>query len=150
MDTVTYPDTSVQAFIAGHFVPVKLMLNRAEDRGHFRTHRVIWTPSTVVLDRHGAAQYQSPGFPPPQLFLQMLHIGLARGQLAWARYEDAAAHLTVVAEDAQSVLAPEALYWLGIARFLGTRSHDEMMGAWNRLRNDYPSSIWAAHVPPED
>lgn len=145
---MTYPHQPIQEFIAEHFVPVKLLLNRAQDQMHFRAHRVIWTPTIVVMDRRGIGHYQSPGYLPPEPFLAMLRIGLARAQLAWARYDEAAEHLERVTGDYASPLAPEALYWLGAARFLQSRRRAPMMGAWNRLREGYPESIWAARVPP--
>jgi hypothetical protein len=138
----------VHAFITAHFVPVRLMLNRVEDRTMFREHRVIWTPTIVIFDRRGVAHYQSPGFLPPVPFLQMLRIGLARALLAWARYDDAALHLGAVADDPQSPLAPEALYWLGATWFLQTRRRAPMMRAWRRLLVEHPTSIWAARIPP--
>ena len=145
---MTYPHHPIQDFIAEHFVPVKLLLNRAEDRAHFRAYHVIWTPTIMILDRRGADHYQSLGCLPPGLFLQMLQIGLARTQIAWARYDEAVGHLEVVGENSSSPLAPEALYWLGIARYLPARRRAPMMLAWNRLREEYPASIWAARVPP--
>ena len=78
----------------------------------------------------------------------MLRVGLARAQLAWARYNEAAAQLAAVAEDRTSALAPEALYWLGIAWYLQSRRRAPMMQAWNRLRQEHPASIWAARIPP--
>lgn len=145
---MTYPYPAVRAFIAAQLVAVKLFLNRPDDREHFRAHRVIWTPTIAILDRRGAGHYQSVGYLPPELFLQTLHIGLARAQLAWARYDDAAGHLAPVAEDQASSLSPEALYWLGVARYLKDRKRAPMMEAWNRLLATYPDSIWAARVPP--
>ncbi len=145
---MTYPDPESRRFVAEHFVPVKLLLNRAEDRAHFRTYHVIWTPTIVIIDRRGAGHYHSPGYLPPPLFLQMLQVGLARAQLPWMRHAEAAAHLEAVAGDRASPLAPEALYWLGVAWYLKERKRAPMMRAWNRLREEYPSSVWAARVPP--
>jgi hypothetical protein len=79
----------------------------------------------------------------------MLRIGLARVQIAWARYDEAAAQLAIVADDHASALAPEALYWLGIAWYLQNRRRAPMLRAWNRLRQEHPTSIWAARVPPD-
>jgi hypothetical protein len=148
LDAVTYPQPSVASFIAEHFVPVRLLLNRSQDQIHFRTHRVIWTPSIVIADRRGVGHYQSPGYLPPKLFLHMLRIGLGRALTAWMRYDDAVTHLEVVASDQESALAPEALYWLGVAWYLKERRRAPMMRAWNRLREQYPQSVWAARVPP--
>lgn len=143
-----YPSPSVRRFVAEHFVPVRFILERDRDQGHFRDYRVIWTPTIIFIDWRKKDHYRSPGYLPPDLFLQMLHIGLARSQMAWARYEVAATLLTPVANESGSALAPEALYWLGAARFLQTRRRAPMMEAWNRLREAYPESIWAARVPP--
>jgi hypothetical protein len=134
--------------IAEHFIAVKLMLNNPADQPHFRAQRVIWTPTIAMLDYRGVGHYQSPGYLPPALFVAMLRVGLARAQIAWARYDEAAAQLTIVAEDRASALAAEALYWLGIARYLQSRKRAPMMRAWNRLREQHPDSIWAARVPP--
>jgi hypothetical protein len=138
----------VRSFILEHFIPVKLLLNNRADQPHFRAQRVIWTPTIAILDYRGAGHYQSPGYLPPALFLPMLRIGLARAQIAWARYDEAAAQLAAVADERASALAAEALYWLGIARYLQSRRRAPMMGAWNRLREEHPASIWAARVPP--
>ena len=148
MDTVTYPQPSVASFITEHFVPVRLILNRPQDQIYFRAQRVIWTPTIVIADRRGVGHYQSPGYLPPELFLSMLRIGLARAQIAWMRYDEAAAQLAAVADAGASALAPEALYWLGVAWYLKERQRAPMMRAWNRLRAQYPDSIWAARIPP--
>jgi hypothetical protein len=148
LDTVTYPQPSVQSFIATHFVPVKLLLDRRQDQTHFRAHRVIWTPTAVIMDRRGIGHYQSPGYLPPELFLNMLRIGLGRALTAWMRYDDAATHFEAAAADLHNQFAPEALYWLGVAWYLKERRRAPMMRAWNRLRAQFPDSIWAARIPP--
>jgi hypothetical protein len=148
LDAVTYPDPAVSEFVAEHFLPVKLLLNRAADQPHFRAHRVIWTPTIVVLDYRGVAHYQATGYLPPDLFLQQLRVGLARAQIAWSRYDEAATQLGFVADIPGSPFAAEALYWQGIAWYLQARRRAAMMRAWNRLRSEHPASLWAARVPP--
>jgi hypothetical protein len=138
----------VRSFVAEHFIPVRLMLGNPADLPHFRAQRVIWTPTIAILDHRAVGHYQSPGYLPPELFLPMLRIGLARGQIAWARYDAAAAQLSAVADDRASALAPEALYWLGVCRYLQSRRHAPMMVAWRRLRDEHSASVWAARVPP--
>lgn len=145
---MTYPDPQVAAFIAERLVPLRLLLHNPAHQPHFRAQRILWTPTVTILDRRGVAHYQSPGYLPPPLFLDMLHIGTARAHLAWAGYDDAAALLAVVADHAASALAAEALYWLGVAHYLKTHRRAPMMAAWNRLRERYPDSVWAARIPP--
>lgn len=148
MDAVTYPSADVQPLLAEHFVALRLVLNRSEDRAHFRAYRVLWTPTIAILDRRGADHHQSPGFLPPESFAHMLRIGLGRALTAWSRYGEAAAQLGAVADAAGSPLAPEALFWLGVTRYLETRKRDELMAVWRRLRAEYPTSIWALRIPP--
>ncbi|MEM8529877.1 MAG: thioredoxin family protein [Chloroflexota bacterium] len=145
---MTYPDSAVASFVNNHLIAVRLILGRREDQPHFRTHRVIWTPTIVFLDRRGTSHYQSPGYLPPDEFLPMLQIGLARSLMAWGRYDEAADHLSSAVDTQTSALVPEALYWLGVARYLKVRWRSPMMEAWNRLRTEYPNNIWAVRVPP--
>jgi hypothetical protein len=145
---VTYPDQPVASFVAEHFLAVRLILNRGADQPHFRAHRVIWTPTAAILDHRGTAHYLSPGFLPPAPFGAMLRVGLARALAAWSRYDDAAAHLTAVADDGGNLFAPEALFWLGVTRYLQARRRAPMMEAWARLRAEHPDSVWAARIPP--
>src|SRR3712207_7241193 len=55
-------------------------------------------------------------FPYTTLFRSMLRTGLARALIAWARYDEASAHLSAIADDSGNPLAPEALFWLGVDR----------------------------------
>ena len=145
---MTYPDPQVAAFIGERLVPLRLLLHDPAHQPYFRAHRILWTPTSAILDRRGVAHYQSPGYLPPPLFLDMLHIGTARAHLAWAGYDAAAALLAPVADNAASALAAEALYWLGVARYLKERRRAPMMEAWTRLRERYPDSVWATRIPP--
>ncbi len=40
--------------------------------------------------------------------------------------------------DPEGLLAPEALYWWGIAVYLKTHSNDEMYQVWDVLRERFP------------
>jgi hypothetical protein len=142
---VTYPDPLVAAYVVEKFVPFRAMLDNREHAPLFRSNRIIWTPSVGFMDRNGAMHYHSPGFLPPSEFLSLLRIGQARCLMAWTRSAEAMEELTVAAETANA-LAPEALYWLGIARFLQRRDNTAMWEAWDRLVELYPDSPWAKRV----
>jgi hypothetical protein len=147
MDTVTYPDAQVTAHIAENFVPARVQLNRREDWPLFREYHVIWTPSFGFLDRNGAMHHFAPGFLPPHEFLSSLRIGKARCLMAWTRSREAAVHLEAAAR-AGDGMAAEALWWLGVARFMERRDTAGMWEAWNRLTEQYPGSPWALRVYP--
>lgn len=147
MDTVTYPDDSVSAYIAENFVPARAMLNRREDWPLFRKYSVIWTPSFGFFDRNGAMHHSAAGYLPPREFLSLLRIGKARCLMAWTRSREAQVHLEAAAE-AGDAMSAEALWWLGVARFLERRDTKGMWEAWNRLTERYPGSPWALRVYP--
>jgi hypothetical protein len=144
---VTYPQPDVVAYISANFIPLKVMLNRREDWPFFRAQNILWTPTIGFMDRNGALHYQSPGFLPPGEFLSMLHIGKARCLMPWTRSREAAVELERAVAHGNS-FAPEALYWLGVARFLERRDTAGMWEAWDRLTGTYPASPWAQRVYP--
>jgi hypothetical protein len=144
---VTYPQPEIISYITAHFIPVKVSLNRREDWPLFRAHNMLWTPTIGFMDRNSALHYSSPGFLPPYDFLAMLRIGRALCLLPWSRAREAADELETAARS-ESPFAPEALYWLGIARYLERRDTAGMWQAWDRLTALYPDTPWARRVYP--
>ncbi len=147
MDTVTYPDPAVARYISEHFIPFRAVLNDRQYWPLFRANHVIWTPTVGFMDRNGSMHYQCVGFLPPDEFLSVLVIGLARVMMAWTRAGEAAVELKGAVARHNS-FTPEALFWLGVARFLARRETSGMWEAWERLVLQYPHSPWARRVYP--
>ncbi len=144
---MTYPDARVIEAVESRFVPLQLDLF-ADPRQVLRPLDVIWTPTILFADRRGTVHYQSVNFLPPDLFLTLLDIGEAHVAMRWARTDEAIELLRRAYErDADGPLAPEALYWWGVAVYLKTHSNDELYRVWGRLLDRFPGSIWAARVP---
>ena len=146
---MTYPHPDVASYVEANFIPVKVYINNRQDWHLFRAYHVIWTPTIAFMDRNGGLQHQSVGYLPPQEFLTTLRIGKARCLMAWTRLREAAHELEAAAAPGDA-LAPEALYWLGIAHFLARRETTGMWEAWERLQAEYPDSPWAKRVYPRD
>jgi hypothetical protein len=143
---VTYPDPAVRAEIAERFVPLRLDL--FADRAAVRPLNVFWTPTLLVADRRGTVHYRSINFLPPADFLDMLDIGEANARMRWAEYDRAMALLAdVTARNPDGPLAPEAIYWRGVAVYLKTASNDEMYEIWREIEERFPDSIWAKRIP---
>ncbi|MBX6341907.1 MAG: thioredoxin family protein [Thermomicrobiaceae bacterium] len=144
---MTYPDARVAEAVTARFVPLKLDLFQGP-REVLRPLGVIWTPTILFADRRGAVHYRSVNFLPPDLFLALLDLGEASVDLHWSRTDHAIDLLRGAYErDPDGALAPEVLYWWGIAVYLKTHSNDAMYRVWDRLRERFPDSIWAARVP---
>jgi hypothetical protein len=146
---VTYPHPDVASYIEANFISVRVYINNREDWHLFRAYHVIWTPTIAFMDRNGGLQHQSAGYLPAPEFLSTLRIGKARCLMAWTRLREAAHELETAAGSGDS-LAPEALYWLGIARYLERRETTGMWQAWERLQAQYPDSPWAKRIYPRD
>lgn len=143
---MTYPDAAVRAAVHARFVPLRLDLFR--DRAAVRPLDVIWTPTLLVADRRGNVHYRSVNFLPPADFLDMLDIGEASARLRWAEYDRVMALLAAVpVRHPDGPLAPEAVYWRGIAAYLKTHDNAAMCAIWREIQERYPASIWARRIP---
>jgi hypothetical protein len=147
LEAETFPDTAVNQALLDRFVLLKLDLFKSP-RAVIRPLNVIWTPTLLFADRRGTVHYRSVNFLPPDLFLTVLDIGESHVDLRWSRTDQAIARLQDSYERTpDSILAPELLYWWGMAVYLKTRSNPEMYAVWDILLDRFPDSIWAARVP---
>lgn len=149
MDTVTYPDAAVAAYLSEHYVGLKInIMDRHPDfKEASGASRVIWAPTLIFADRRGELR-RYVGWLPPQSFLAELT--LARGTAAFnsGQFPDAKSHFdTVLAEYPDAPVAAEAMYWQGIAGFLaGDRDMPALQSSWQRLAAEHPDSRWGVHA----
>jgi hypothetical protein len=144
---VTYPDARVARELGERFVLLKLDLFKSP-RPVMRPLNVIWTPTLLFADRRGTVHYRSVNFLPPDLFLALLDIGESHVDLRWSRAEQAIDRLQSAYErDPAGALAPEVLYWWGIAVYLKSRSNPRMYEVWDVLRERFSDSVWTTRVP---
>ncbi|MEM7166580.1 MAG: tetratricopeptide repeat protein [Planctomycetota bacterium] len=146
---MTYPDADVASFIAEHYVGLKInILDRHPDfKEASAGSRVIWAPTLIFADRRGELR-RYVGWLPPQAFLAELH--MARGTAAFnsGQFADARGRFdTLLAQFPEAPVAPEAMYWQGIAGFLaGDRDMDALRSSWERLAAEHPNSRWGTHA----
>jgi len=142
MESETFPDPRVAEYLAGHFVPVRLMVR--EKQAVATEYLVSWTPNFVVADRRGRVHHRIEGYLPPTEFIAQLSLGEGKHHLNLLRYGEAAARFEEVAERHQgSEVAAQALYWLGVSRFKESHESADLLASWQRLAHDYPESEWA-------
>ncbi len=146
---MSYPHPAVAAELREFFVCARVDITA--DRGAARQARVLWTPTLQFWSRHGIPLRESVGFLPPLLLLQQLRLARALDALRSARFDQAQALFQQVAETEEArELAPEALYWVGIAGYLRDRDHAALRRAWRPLRERFPASSWAARTEYSD
>ena len=145
---MTYPDPTVRAALAARFVA----LNLDHQTDAARRLRVIWLPTLFVVDHRGTVHYHSVNSVPPADFLDVLDLGEAHARLREGRTRTYARAEQVLGEALarrpSGPLTPELLYWHGIARyFAGHHDHAARDATWQRLREEYPDSIWTHRIP---
>ncbi len=140
---MTYPNAEVQRTIAGRFVGCQIDTTDVANAPLVRRFRQAWTPDLRVLDRDGVELYRWNGYLPPYEFLAQLLAAEAQGWLRLGENERAAeGFATVVEQHPTAACAPEALYFLGVARYKASHESKDLVGAWHALKTRYPESTW--------
>jgi hypothetical protein len=141
MDTVTYPEPRVAAFIAGHFIPARLRVKESPEL--VQEYLVAWTPNIVISDNLGKIHYRLEGYSNPEDFLAYLSLGVGKYRLNGKRFEQAGERFAEVARrHAGTDAGAEALYWLGVARYKQSHDSAQLRPSWQRLAQEYPNSEW--------
>lgn len=143
MDTVTYPQQDVQAFIREHFVPVQFnVLERPEIKRQFNSG---WTPTLIVQDADGHEHRRSYGYLDAKRFVGEM-------VLAWLmdaidRQDWSAAKTRT--EEARRLTAgdltrePETLYWSAVANYMASADQTGLKDGWELLMERFSDSDWA-------
>ncbi len=134
----------VSAFIAGHFVPFQANVNDAGQRLAFRRFGALWTPTIIILNSDGEERFRIEGWLPTREFHAQLHLALARIVAMRKRWADAEPlYARIVEEFGDTVAAPEALYWRGVAGYQGRRDHTSIDRMAAEMKEKYPAGEWA-------
>jgi len=150
MDTVTYPDDAVAGYLDRHFESLKIdLLARHPDfKQVIGNTKVLWSPVLLFRDATGRELRRTVGWLPPESFLAEMRFARALGEVARTRFDEARALFDeIVEQHGDTPVAPEALYWQGIVRFLaGKRDLPALRESWSRLVERYPQSVFATHA----
>jgi hypothetical protein len=155
----TYRDPRVREHLSRHFVLLKYDTTRPNEwfrrlngsYGHF------WHPNVVVLDHHLIEARRFIGFLPAEEYLAQVDVGRALVSLYRTRAREALDLLeATLARWPHAHVAPEALYWAGVASYRVTKRIDALAERWGELARRFPGSQWAlradcldAGFPPE-
>ena len=142
---ITYADAGVRRYLREHFILVKYNTKQPNEWfkrlngsfGHF------WHPNLVVLDHHLTELRRSIGYLPPDDFMAELEAGRGMHALYHKRPGPALEILSRIAEErSTSHVAPEALYWGGVAAYRVTGSLTDLAQLWEQITVRYPDSDW--------
>jgi hypothetical protein len=140
---VTYPEELVQSAISGWFVPCAVNVKDEAMRDVVERFHHAWTPDFRVVDGEGNDLYRWNGFLPPAEFVPQLLMAGGYARLALWEPDRAVEMLqAVLRRFPTSGVAPEANYYLGIARFKASRDREDLHATWRSLQHRYPDTVW--------
>lgn len=139
---MTYPDLFVATVLNEYFVPVQANIEKAAEL--VRKYRPIWTPNINILNEEGEMVYHVEGWLPPSEYSPMLLVARGHFFIRKKRYGEATPNFEeVMKKFPSSTFAAQALYYLGVSKYMTGHNVEELKGAWSKLQYTYPYSTWA-------
>ncbi|MBM4327544.1 MAG: hypothetical protein FJ118_10320 [Deltaproteobacteria bacterium] len=146
MDAVTYPEKAVIGFVSNHVIPLRIP---SDQRPLAQEFKVSWTPTLVTLDTDGKEHHRTVGFLPPEELIPSLMLGIGKTCLDLGQFNEAIGQFEkIVTEHARSAAVPEAIFFLGVARYKHTKDPKNLRLAYDRLIADFPNDEWAKRARP--
>jgi hypothetical protein len=123
-------------------VPVEAHIK--EHPTYFHRFDALWTPTVLVLDASGAERLRIEGYLPREEFRAQLEMGLARVAFMHKQWAEAERRYGEIVERyPEAKVAPEAIYWRGVARYKRTNDHTVLGEVPGQLKEKYADSVWA-------
>jgi thioredoxin-related protein len=142
MGAVTYPDATTAAMVNEYFVPVQIDVTESADL--VEKFSVVWTPNINVLTAEEKMIYRVEGWLPPHEFTAMLMLACGHFFLKQKNFKEAASFYKEMRNKLPtSLYAPEALYFLGVCRYLESGDVEKLKKEWMKLQSFYSGSVWA-------
>ena len=146
MDTVTYPQQSVVAFIEHNFVPLRVGSDTQPLASDFA---VTWTPTLVILDPQGKEHHRTVGFFDAEALIPSLLLGLGKVEYDSNKFKEALGYLEkLLAEYPESDSAPEAIFLAGVSQYKSTSNPLPLKEAYEQLQKTHPASTWTKRAYP--
>jgi Thioredoxin-like domain len=149
MNTGPYSDEKVQKFIEAEFIPVKSQCFWDKRTELMKQFDIGWTPTLLVHDAKGREHHRIVGFVPAEDFLA--HLKLGKGKMFFDRFrfaEAIEAFTAVVEQHAGSGPAPEAIFFLGVAKYWKSHDPKGLRWAYDTLTARFPQSEWCRRAQP--
>jgi hypothetical protein len=146
MGAVTYPDMKVAEFLVDRVIPLQIPFNHQTLAAQFS---VKWTPTLLTLDDDGIEHHRTVGFLGPDEFIPSLQLGMAKTYFDRERFDEAIKELeTLIGDHPRSVSAPEAHFYLGVARYKHSHDPTPLRDAYDRLSAEFPDNEWTKRAYP--
>jgi hypothetical protein len=141
-----WPDERVARFVTENFIPARVHVK--DDSALFQKYgekfSAQWTPTILELDAEGVERHRIEGFLPADDFLAQLMLGLAKIHFQEQKWQEAEKMFRKVYEELPDADgAPEALYWMGVARYKESGEATPLKETARAFSTRYTDTSWA-------
>lgn len=149
MNAGPYSEETVQKFLGEEYIPLKSQCYWKEQTELMKRFDIAWTPTFLFQDSAGKVHRKLVGYIPVDDFLAQLKFGKGLVFFEKERHEEAGKWFQrVIDEHANSGVAPEAVFFLGVAEYKKTHGASALRRAYDALSERYPQSEWARRAEP--
>ena len=141
-----WPDDRVVRYVNENFLPARVHVkdDAADFQRYGAQYNAQWTPTVLFLSPDGVERHRIEGFLPTEDFLSQLMLGRAQIAFKAERWEEAEKIFRQIFEKCPDTdAAPEALYWLGVARYKATNDPTPLKETARAFTTRYKDSSWA-------
>jgi outer membrane protein assembly factor BamD (BamD/ComL family) len=97
----------------------------------------------VILDAEGDEHHRFIGFLPPEDFIAQIVLGRGKAEFNLDRFDQAIqCFQEILMRYPKTEAAPEAQYYLGVAKYKASHDPKELKLGLEGLQRDYPNSEW--------
>ena len=114
-----------------------------KDKALVKRYAVKWTPTVIILDSDGDEHHRFVGYLPPEDFIAQIILGKGKVEFDLGRFEQAMqCFQEILVRYSKADAAPEAQYYLGVAKYKASHDPKELKLGLEVLQKDYPNSEW--------
>jgi len=108
-----------------------------------KRYGVKWTPTIIILDLNGNEHHRFVGYLPPEDFIAQIILGKGKTEFDLDHFEGAIqCFQEVLVRYPNADAAPEAQYYLGVAKYKASHDPKQLKLGLEGLQKDYPNSEW--------
>ena len=108
-----------------------------------KRYAVKWTPTVIILDSGGEEHHRFVGYLPPEDFIAQIILGKGKAEFDQDNFEQAIqCFQEILVRFPKADAAPEAQYFLGVAKYKANHDPKELKLALEALQREYPNSEW--------
>jgi tetratricopeptide (TPR) repeat protein len=146
MNTVTYSNPDVIAFLNDEVIPIQVLFNTEPLATRYNLQ---WTPTVIVLDSDGKDYSRTVGYLSPEEFIPGVLIGIGKALFELNRFAEAIKIFErIINSYKKSKATPEAIYFKGVALYKHTHEPKHLKEAYEELKKGYPESDWTLRAEP--